>query len=218
MTHFNQHPRGNVPPCGTQVSLVNRGGGLASLLRALRAAFLFAGLVSGLCGFSGAASAQASPATRLEVAFSPREGAEDLVLKVLGTARRSLRIAAYSFTSPAVAKAVVASKKRGVDVMIVVDHKMNIEHDKFSASRAALDLISNAGVEVRTVDFWPMHHDKYIVADGETVETGSYNFSTNATKSRENVLVIWNNEALARAYEAHWAESWAKGRNYLARY
>lgn len=218
MPYFNLHPHGYVPPCVTHVNLVNRDGGHASLLRALRAALLFAGLASGLCGFSGAANAQASPATRLEVAFSPREGAADLVLKVLSTARRSLRIAAYSFTSPAVAKEVVAAKKRGVDVMIVVDHKMNTEHDKFSASRAALDLIATAGVEVRTVDFWPMHHDKYIVADSETVETGSYNFSTNATKSRENVLVIWNNEALARAYEAHWAESWAKGRNYLPRY
>lgn len=218
MHQFNQQTRELVPPRGTPFSIVARGGGLASWLRALRAVFIFTGLAAGIYTFTGPAVAQVGQGTSIEAAFSPREGADELVLKVIGSARRSLRIAAYSFTSPSIAKALLGAKKRGIDVRIVVDHKMNTQHDRFKASRAALDLLATAGIPVRTVDYWPMHHDKYIVADGETVETGSYNYSTNATKSRENVLVIWRNEDLARSYESHWTESWSMGRDYQASY
>lgn len=218
MPQFNQQAREIVPPCVTAFRKVAKDGGLASWLRALRAVFVFTGLAAGICSFTGPAAAQVGQGTTIEVAFSPREGADELVQKVIGSAHRTLRIAAYSFTSPAIAKAVLGAKKRGVDVRIVVDHKMNTEHDRFKASRAALNLLATAGIPVRTVDYWPMHHDKYIVADGETVETGSYNYSTNATKSRENVLVIWRNVELARSYEAHWTESWSMGRDYQASY
>jgi phosphatidylserine/phosphatidylglycerophosphate/cardiolipin synthase-like enzyme len=47
-----------------------------------------------------------------------------------------------------------------------------------------------------------MHH-KVIVIDGETVVTGSYNFSKNAeTRNNENLLIIKGNREIAEAYLA----------------
>ncbi|MEB0303632.1 phospholipase D-like domain-containing protein, partial [Mucilaginibacter sp. 5C4] len=58
---------------------------------------------------------------RTESAFSPEAGSEALVLRVIASSERSIRLAAYSFTSQPVVKALLDAKKRGVDVRLVVD-------------------------------------------------------------------------------------------------
>lgn len=52
----------------------------------------------------GCAVQPSAPAQEVEVAFSPDAGAEALVLKTIGVARQSIRLAGYSFTSPAVSR------------------------------------------------------------------------------------------------------------------
>jgi phosphatidylserine/phosphatidylglycerophosphate/cardiolipin synthase-like enzyme len=156
------------------------------------------------------------PATQLiEVAFSPNEGSEDLVVKVIQSARSSIGVAAYSFTSPVIAKALLNAKKRGVDVRVVVDEDGN----KSKASIAALNLLVAAGIPTRTISRYAIHHDKYLVVDKATVQTGSFNYSKAAAKSNsENVVVIWNNPDLALSYLKHWQDRFDQGRNYKGAY
>ena len=60
-----------------------------------------------------------APATaEIESAFSPDGAAERLVLKTINSANTTLRIAAYSFTSPKIVQAILSAKKRGVDVQV----------------------------------------------------------------------------------------------------
>ena len=80
---------------------------------------------------------------------------------------------AYSFTDPDVMKALIAAHQRGVDVKIVIDEKGN----RNRASMAAINLIVNAGIPLRTNDRFPIQHDKILIVDNHTVESGSYNFS-----------------------------------------
>ena len=56
----------------------------------------------------------------LEIAFSPKGGSTALVIKVIHSAKTSIRVLAYSFTSAPIAKALVDAHKRGVDVQVVV--------------------------------------------------------------------------------------------------
>nr|AYU69158.1 phospholipase D family protein [Escherichia coli] len=77
---------------------------------------------------------------------------------------------AYSFTDPDVMHALAKAKKRGVDVRIVVDDKGNTNR----ASQEAMKYINLLDIPLRTVDAFPIHHDKVIIVDGNTVETGSY--------------------------------------------
>ena len=137
----------------------------------------------------------------IEVAFSPEAGAEALVLKVIGSARQYIRLAGYSFTSPAVVRGLMDAKRRGVDVKVLLDDKGN----RGQASIAAVNLIVGAGIPLRVVSAYAIHHDKYVVVDGKHTETGSFNYSQAAAKSNsENVLVIWDNPIVAGQYGAHW--------------
>ncbi|WP_252493850.1 phospholipase D-like domain-containing protein, partial [Escherichia coli] len=60
-----------------------------------------------------------------------------------------------------------------------------------------------------------LHHDKVIIVDGNTVETGSYNFSRAAArKNSENVVVLKNMPDVAAQYLEHWQDRWNKGTDW----
>jgi phosphatidylserine/phosphatidylglycerophosphate/cardiolipin synthase-like enzyme len=56
--------------------------------------------------------------------FFTGRSAEQLVIRTLDDAHDSIRLMGYSFTSPDVVKSLVAAKRRGVDVRVVVDEKV----------------------------------------------------------------------------------------------
>ena len=149
---------------------------------------------------------------RIEAAFSPEGGGEMLVLKVINSATREIRVLAYGFTSADVVEALLAAKKRGVDIQVAVDHRSNVTEDQSGKARHALTALVNAGILVRTVAAWPIQHSKTIVVDRAHVETGSYNYSAAAAiQNSENVLVIWDNPALANLYLQHWSSRFDRG-------
>ncbi|RZF23532.1 phospholipase D family protein [Paraburkholderia sp. UYCP14C] len=162
---------------------------------------------------SGALGAPAGQA--VEVGFSPEGDAEALVLKVIGSAHTSIRLAGYSFTSPKVVGALLEAKRRSVDVAVVVDDKGN----RSKTSQQALNLLVNAGIPTRTIERYAINHDKFVVVDGRHLETGSFNYSAAAaTRNSENVLVLWNNPALAGRYLQHWQSRFDQGRDYRSSY
>ena len=160
------------------------------------------------------------PATgTVEVAFSPDEGGENLVLKVIGSAHRDVRMLSYSFTSAPVARALLEAKKRGVDIKIVADQKNNTSEDRSGKARAALSLLSEAGADVRLISVYPIHHDKVLIADAETVELGSFNYSDAAAhRNSENVLVNWKNPQLAKVYLEHFTRNYRQSTPYHEQY
>jgi len=130
---------------------------------------------------------KASTKPIIESVLSLETSSEALVVKVINSSERSIRLAAYSFTSPVVVRALLNAKRRGVDVRVVVDEKGN----KSKASIAAPNLIANAGIPARTISSYAIHHDIYIISDEKHVQTGSFNFSKAAAKSNsENVIVV----------------------------
>ncbi len=160
---------------------------------------------NGIMGWTQADHSVTMPAAgEIEAAFSPDEGAEELVVKVIDSARSEIEVLAYSFTSAPVVEALVRAKKRGVAVSLVADYKTNVSEEGKGKSRAALSTLADAGCDVRVVSVYQIHHDKVIIADRQTVELGSFNYSAAAAhKNSENVLVNWHNPKLAEVYLSH---------------
>ncbi len=155
-------------------------------------------------------------AESIEVGFSPDGGGEALILKVISRARRDIHLAAYSFTSKPVIEALLVAKRRGVSVRVLVDRKHNIGAQ---SGRAALNILVNAGITVRTISVYAIHHDKFIIVDGHHVQTGSFNYSQSAAKANsENVLVMWGADGIAQQYLSHWHSRWQRGVDYHSPY
>lgn len=152
------------------------------------------------------AAAMSTP--NVQVGFSPEGSARALVLQTIAGARKSIRMIGYSFQAPDIVQALVDAKKRGVDVRVVVDKKRN----QNKASLKAMNLAAANGIQLRIDGHYHIQHDKTIVVDERTVETGSFNFAPSAeTENSENVVVLSNMPAIARQYVAHWESRWALG-------
>lgn len=152
---------------------------------------------------------QAEP--NVQVGFSPEGSAQKLVLETIASAKHDIQILAYAFQAPDIMQALVAAKNRGVNVRVVVDKKRN----KGKTSKKAMDFVTSNGVELRTNDHFHIHHDKVIIVDGSTVETGSFNFAPSAeTANSENVIVIRDMPEVAKQYVAHWQSRWDLGKPY----
>lgn len=164
-----------------------------------------------------ASTIQQVPATGvIEVGFSPNKGAEDLVLKVIRSAKSDIKVMAYAFTSANVARALLASAHNGVRVSIIADEKSTTSSRQ---AQSALSALATAGANVRTISVFPIHHDKVIIVDGQHVELGSFNYSAAAaTKNSENVLVNWSNPALAKVYGSHFSDNWALSQQFKPNY
>lgn len=134
-------------------------------------------------------------ASNIDVGFSPNQNSLNLVLKTIDAAKKNICMATYSFTSKPVVAALLKAKARGVDIKIVSDEKSN------SKKYTAVHYLANHGFNIRLNSNYAIMHNKFIVVDNQTVETGSFNYSEAAVKKNaENVIVIWNNLSVASKY------------------
>jgi phosphatidylserine/phosphatidylglycerophosphate/cardiolipin synthase-like enzyme len=156
---------------------------------------------------------------RLEVAFSPNGGGQALVLKTIAAARQEIHMLAYSFTSAQVTQALLAALKRGVIIQLVVDQNHNFSQDSSGKARAALSTLASGGADVRTTQAFAIHHDKVVIVDRRHVQLGSFNYSASAeSRNSENVLVNWDNPALASIYLQHFTRNYAQSVAFRAGY
>ncbi len=168
--------------------------------------------------FCAQAGTEIPVAGHIEVAFSPNEGSEELVIKAIDSSHTEIRVLAYSFTSAPIVQALLRAKKRGSQITLVVDQKSNINENRNGKAQAALSALAYAGCEVRTISAYPIHHDKTMIIDQETVETGSFNYSQAAAhRNSENVIVHWNNPKLAHVYLEHFERNYRQSRPFSLR-
>jgi len=138
----------------------------------------------------------------ITVAFSPGD-AERTVLQAIDSARRSIEVAAYSFTSRPVASALLRARDRGVRVRIVADRSQR------TARYTSVRFLANKGIEVRINSRYSIMHNKFMVIDNKAVETGSFNYTRSAQiRNAENVIVIDDAPQVAAAYRHEWDRLW----------
>lgn len=144
---------------------------------------------------------------RLEDAFSPNQGATALVIKTIGTAKKSIHVAAYSFTSRPIADALVAAHDKGVDVEVVLDKSQR------RGRNTLVPFLREHHIPTRINSHYAIMHDKTMIIDGETLELGSFNYTNAAEeKNAENVLVIHDNKKIIQDYERQWQILWNQGK------
>lgn len=178
--------------------------GLMAKIRAKKiSAWILTILFVSFCSYLDCCVKNAEPKTRLETGFSPAGSSLDIILKGVGDSKESILVAAYSFTSQPIAKALVEAHKRGVKVQVIADKKSN------SGKYSAVTFLANQGVPVRLNGNYQIFHHKFMVFDGLHVETGSFNYSAAAVnKNAENVVMIRGNKAVAHEYTLQWQKLW----------
>lgn len=132
----------------------------------------------------------------------------DALIRLINQAKTSIHIAAFEFNLEAIASAIVAAKKRGVDVKWVTDDEHGIEADS-KPGRGQFAKLKRAGIEVKDDGRRALMHNKFIIFDGAVVWTGSTNLTVNGTQKNNNNVLVMRSPKIAEIYEREFQELWA---------
>jgi len=134
------------------------------------------------------------------VYFSPHGGCTGAIIKEIDKAKATVLIQAYSFTSAPIGKGLLNAHKRGVQVQVLLD-KSQVSHKYSSAT-----FLINQGIPTRIDSAHAIAHNKVMVIDGETVITGSFNFTKAAEENNAENLLVIRDKNLAGLYAENWQE------------
>ena len=148
---------------------------------------------------------------RIRAYFTPGHTVETAIADEIGTAKKEIRVQAYSFTNPVIVQALADAKARGVNVIVVLDKSNRTQ--KYSAA----DFTNNAGIETLIDDKHAIAHNKIMIIDDQVVITGSYNFTRAAEKSNAENVVIIESAPIARKYLQNWQKHRSHSQPYRTR-
>ena len=96
---------------------------------------------------------------------------------------------------------------------------MRVVVDKSNATAryTAATFLANQGVPVRVDYRYAIMHDKFMVVDGDEVETGSFIFTAAAEKSNAENVIVLHDPAVAQRYGQEWDQLWAESEEMKAR-
>ena len=138
----------------------------------------------------------------IQVYFSPEDDVMNRIIPIVRGAQSSIRFLAFSFTDYPLAQAMIDRAGRGVDVAGVYE-KVGSETES-----SELRTFFCAKVPARQDGNPRFLHDKLIIVDNRYVITGSFNFSTNATESNDENVIIIDNPDIANLYMQEFGRIW----------
>jgi len=137
------------------------------------------------------------------VYFSPDDQVEKRLISMIEKEQKSVHVAIYCMTHRGIANALIEAKRRGVFVEVIVD--------RFSVKiKGPLQKMADAGILVSVWDpdplrrkkaHRPLMHNKFCVFGDETVWTGSFNFTYEASRMHQENAVVLRDPALATAFK-----------------
>jgi phosphatidylserine/phosphatidylglycerophosphate/cardiolipin synthase-like enzyme len=139
----------------------------------------------------------------VSVAFTPGDDVAALIVSRIGQARKSVQMQVYLFTDRTIANALLAARKRGVEVEVIGDANQHA-----TGGLPHLKALDRAGARVWLDGSHAAAHDKVVIIDGAlpraTVITGSYNFTRAAQRANaENVVIVSGNRAVTDRFVAN---------------
>lgn len=145
-----------------------------------------------------------------------------LARKVIRAAFVTLVVAMFEFTDPSMLEELARAACRGVAVSLVLDgsrlpdfyrYVLGLDaHPSARAVAAALDAvvpramrIARLGAHARLACGSIMHH-KFVVADGEIVASGSFNFTRSAARRNYEDIIVLRDAVTGAAYASRFVQ------------
>lgn len=138
---------------------------------------------------------------QFSVYFSPDDQLEKRLVELIREEKKSIVACVYAFTHREVIAALVDAKKRDVHVEVIVD--------RFCVRGSSpLNKLIEASIPVYVWDggpgkaHRPLMHNKFFVFGDESVWTGSFNVTYEASKMHQENAVLIQNEMIAATYKS----------------
>lgn len=138
--------------------------------------------------------------------FTSEGSVAGTIEQLLLEARVSVDAAIYRITNPRLADALGEAHNRGLRVRLLVDR------NKYQKTAITRQLLAKNSVSFRAIygregKGSKLHH-KFVVLDGHTVLTGSYNWTIESEERNFDHLTILRDPTLVTAYQREFERLW----------
>jgi len=133
-------------------------------------------------------------------------GLEAVLAAALREARETVDIAVYELNSLAIYQEILHAEARGLRVRIVADDEHGLDDDA-----AYLRDLRAAGIALVTDERSALMHNKFVILDGRSVWTGSWNYTVNGSYRNNNNVFVMESALAAAAYQAEFEEMFLRG-------
>jgi phosphatidylserine/phosphatidylglycerophosphate/cardiolipin synthase-like enzyme len=140
----------------------------------------------------------------VEVLYGPNDAPLDRVVTLYQQAKRYIYVSVYGLTYPRAVEALVAAKKRGVDVRMLTDQERTQELKQHTA----LQTLRLAGIPIRINQHEGLMHLKQVVIDDEINTSGSMNHTTSGNFYNDERMDIITDRVLSQKARDHFLSLW----------
>ncbi|NBW98106.1 hypothetical protein EBR03_00900 [bacterium] len=137
-----------------------------------------------------------------EVYFTPSKDCEDRIVKAIESSKTEVVAAVYSINNQRIVAALVAAKKRGVNVQVLTDRV------QASQKNSGVLVLRTAGIDLKVHSKFKIEHNKFGVYDNALISTGSFNWTNPATHYNSENCLFLNDTQVVKKYRSRFSELW----------
>ncbi|MGP4077841.1 phospholipase D-like domain-containing protein [Halobacillus sp. K22] len=133
------------------------------------------------------------------------------IIETIQNARKTIDVAIFLFSNHNITAELIQASKRGVKVRVFTDRE---QVKLFAAQIKNIKELTDHGVAVRTNTHDGTMHIKMLIADQKHALVGSYNFTYNAERKNDEILLRVDDERMGRQLSSVFEELWQDGVNW----
>lgn len=123
---------------------------------------------------------------KVEMRFLPDDAdAVARIKQLIRSAKKTIKIAMFTWTRRDFANEVIEANKRGVRTEVVLDRNSGQ-----GVSALALDILQRNGIPVRVSQGTPLLHHKFMIVDDEILVNGSANWTKAAFTQNDDCFIV----------------------------
>jgi len=130
---------------------------------------------------------------------------DEELIETIRKSRMSLDIAVFDLTHPQIVHEILFASKRG-KVRVLVDKRQS------KGSHSLVSTLIRAGLEVRSGRQRGIMHHKFMIIDGQELQTGSFNFTEGASFRNQENQVYLKDPEVVKMFRAQFEKMWSEAK------
>ncbi|MCX7704768.1 MAG: phospholipase D-like domain-containing protein [bacterium] len=137
----------------------------------------------------------------IEFYFSPSSACMEIIVNEIKKAKETLKFAMFCFTSDIIGQEIIRAGIKGIRVYGIFEGSQNPISNEYIVMKKIHLLKIKKDCFVKNI------HDKFLIIDDKTVLTGSFNYTTAATRNIETFIIL-REPKIVSAFTKRWRYLW----------
>lgn len=148
------------------------------------------------------------PAQTSSVYFSPGDTCRNVIVQQIISADATVNICVFTISDDVIADSILKAHQKGIDIKLITDN------DKALDMGSDIEQLHNAGIPIKMDETRNHMHHKFMVVDGRSIVTGSYNWTRSAALYNQENIILARDPVMVRSFLKEFDLLWQKMKPY----